>query len=65
MPCRNEVVANDQEPNAQFVDGRQFQLPKGWVVELRPRTNLKYQGKVDQVEFNSAIISCELQLNFI
>ncbi|KAK9922834.1 hypothetical protein M0R45_031278 [Rubus argutus] len=48
MSCRNEVVANDQEPNAQFVDGREFQLPKGWVVEIRARTNLKYQGKVDQ-----------------
>ncbi|KAI9178197.1 hypothetical protein LWI28_023734 [Acer negundo] len=32
-----------------LVSGKLFGLPDGWEVELRPRTNEDYRGKVDQV----------------
>ncbi|KAK1558337.1 hypothetical protein Q3G72_001280 [Acer saccharum] len=31
-----------------LVSGKLFGLPDGWEVELRPRTNEDYRGKIDQ-----------------
>ncbi|CAB4314924.1 unnamed protein product [Prunus armeniaca] len=36
-----------QATKVTMVDGRDYELPMGWLVEQRPRTSLKYLGKVD------------------
>lgn len=46
---------NDQVAMVQFVQGTLYGLPKEWVVEQRPRTSLKYLGKIDQVIASSYI----------
>lgn len=38
-----------QAAKVTIVDGRDYELPMGWLVEQRPRTSLKYLGKVDLV----------------
>ncbi|XP_048320575.2 methyl-CpG-binding domain-containing protein 6-like [Ziziphus jujuba] len=38
---------NEQAPMVQFVQGTLYGLPKQWIVEQRPRTSLKYLGKID------------------
>lgn len=35
-----------QAAKVTIVDGRDYELPMGWLVEQRPRTSLKYLGKV-------------------
>lgn len=32
-----------------FLDGKKIGLPDGWYYEQRPRTSVKYIGKIDQV----------------
>ncbi|KAH0995459.1 hypothetical protein GBA52_019323 [Prunus armeniaca] len=34
-----------QATKVTMVDGRDYELPMGWLVEQRPRTSLKYLGK--------------------
>ncbi|XWS59816.1 hypothetical protein CRYUN_Cryun08bG0154400 [Craigia yunnanensis] len=36
-----------------YKDGQCYGLPAGWQVEQRPRTSLKYIGKVDQYYYES------------
>ncbi|KAK8561783.1 hypothetical protein V6N12_048843 [Hibiscus sabdariffa] len=31
-----------------YADGKIFGLPEGWIVERRPRTSLKYFGKMEK-----------------
>lgn len=44
-----ESTFENQESMVHFVKGTIYGLPKEWVVEQRPRTSLKYHGKIDQV----------------
>ncbi|KAL4352748.1 hypothetical protein GQ457_06G007230 [Hibiscus cannabinus] len=46
MPTADHVHSQAQHP--LLIDGRIFELPEGWLVEQRPRTSLKYIGKVDK-----------------
>ncbi|KAL4352931.1 hypothetical protein GQ457_06G007430 [Hibiscus cannabinus] len=46
MPPADHVHGQAQHP--LLIDGRIFELPEGWLVEQRPRTSLKYIGKVDK-----------------
>ncbi|CAL9002548.1 unnamed protein product [Prunus brigantina] len=43
------IPAQAQAAKVTIVDGRDYELPMGWLVEQRPRTSLKYLGKVDLV----------------
>ena len=45
----SEDQQQPQMPKVHFVDGREYGLPEGWIVEQRPRTSAKYFGKLDQV----------------
>lgn len=56
MLNNNEGVLVEQGHHVLFVDGSQYGLPKGWVVELRTRTNPKYEGKVEKVKFSILVL---------
>ncbi|KAK8563715.1 hypothetical protein V6N13_006049 [Hibiscus sabdariffa] len=49
-PAPDHVHRQVQPPLlvTSYVDGRIFDLPEGWIVERRPRTSLKYLGKVEK-----------------
>ncbi|KAK9985278.1 hypothetical protein SO802_030229 [Lithocarpus litseifolius] len=44
----SEDQQQPQMPKVHFVDGKDYGLPEGWIVEQRPRTSAKYFGKLDQ-----------------
>lgn len=54
---RDESTFENQESMVHFVQGTIYGLPKEWVVEERPRTSLKYYGKIDQVLITIYLIS--------
>ncbi|KAK8563714.1 hypothetical protein V6N13_006050 [Hibiscus sabdariffa] len=50
-PAPDHVHSQVQPPLLvpSYVDGNIFDLPEGWIMERRPRTSLKYLGKVEKV----------------
>ncbi|KAK8563718.1 hypothetical protein V6N12_035859 [Hibiscus sabdariffa] len=55
IPASDNVHSQLHDPLLvpSYVDGKIFDLPKGWIVERRPRTSLKYFGKLEKPRENS------------
>ncbi|KAK8665889.1 hypothetical protein V6N13_006046 [Hibiscus sabdariffa] len=71
IPASDNVHSQLHDPLLvpSYVDGKIFDLPKGWIVERRPRTSLKYFGKLEKVvslpfdlfiRFNLMLIYCSI-----
>ncbi|KAK8563720.1 hypothetical protein V6N12_035861 [Hibiscus sabdariffa] len=50
IPASDNVHSQLHDPLLvpSYVDGKIFDLPKGWIVERRPQTSLKYFGKLEK-----------------